>query len=251
MLITHQLSNWLRLNIRSVLRSYSSDSLRCRSWLRSERRIDCGRISASVFHRHEAQETHAHSPAGNSPLSSFDKCRPRNQPSPKSSSFSINSIFSPRFRLSSSGLRAVKSSVLSCQPSMLQRARKSQTAARPPSCRGTLTDNQKNISRGSLPQCRRVRHGKSDSSSALFGEKNARSNKPLIARFPLVEVAMTLAQPQQCYANTAAGSDAWRGRDKGFLLLAEGVDARSAVRLLQRQRSGRCRARANYRRIKP
>lgn len=50
------------------------------------------------------------SPSGNKPLSSLDKCRPRNQPSPKSSSLSINSILSPRFKLNSSGLLALKSS---------------------------------------------------------------------------------------------------------------------------------------------
>lgn len=39
------------------------------------------------------------------------RCFPRNQPSPKSSSLSISSIRSPRTRVSSSGLRAEKSSV--------------------------------------------------------------------------------------------------------------------------------------------
>lgn len=50
------------------------------------------------------------SPSGKRPVLPLVICRPRNQPSPKSSSRSMSSIRSPFARLSSSGLRARKSS---------------------------------------------------------------------------------------------------------------------------------------------
>ena len=48
-------------------------------------------------------------------MSPFSVLRPRNHPSPKSSSRSMSSMRSPRARLSSSGLRAWNSSVGPCQ----------------------------------------------------------------------------------------------------------------------------------------
>ena len=58
-------------------------------------------------------------PSGNSPLLPFCICLPRYHPSPKSSSRSMSSILSPFDRLSSSLLRASKSSGVSCQSSNL------------------------------------------------------------------------------------------------------------------------------------
>lgn len=53
-----------------------------------------------------------HLPSGNSPVLPFCRCLPRYHPSPKSSSRSMSSIRSPLYKLSSSGLRASKSSMI-------------------------------------------------------------------------------------------------------------------------------------------
>ena len=66
--------------------------------------IDCSQLAQAP-----CTHTPAHLPSGKRPVLAFPMCRPRNHPSPNSSSLSINSIRSPFARLNSSSLRATKS----------------------------------------------------------------------------------------------------------------------------------------------
>jgi hypothetical protein len=67
--------------------------------------------TANGCQRENGKLDHGHIPSGKRPLLPFFKCLPRYQPSPNSSSLSSNSTRSSFDRLSSSELRASKSSV--------------------------------------------------------------------------------------------------------------------------------------------
>ena len=98
--------------------------------------IDCAELDAAYYDPIK----HSSLPSGKSPLLPVCKCLPRYHPSPKSSSRSMSSILSPFVRLSSSELRASKSSEL-CISLALPRNAFPCNQTRDP-----LTDNQKDFS---------------------------------------------------------------------------------------------------------
>lgn len=94
-------------------------------------------------------------PSGNNPLFPFTKWRPKNHPSPNSSSRSINSTRSPLARLSSSELLAWKSSTTTAT-FISARERRCRTWGTTATSR--LTDDDQNITHvrahiGRLPRC--------------------------------------------------------------------------------------------------
>jgi hypothetical protein len=93
-----------------------------RVWCRLRRRV-------RMAPWHELASSIAAVPSGKSPLSPDCKLRPRNHPSPKSSSRSMSSMRSPRPSVSSSGLRAWNSSTRIGQRKIANHCRPDSTIA--------------------------------------------------------------------------------------------------------------------------